>query len=62
MLEFIGVYGSNLGCGADYYSLNEAELYKGSHRLALVGAREKEMGRGGFEPPTHGFSVRCSTN
>ena len=21
-----------------------------------------EMGRGGFEPPTHGFSVRCSTN
>jgi len=20
------------------------------------------MGRGGFEPPTHGFSVRCSTN
>jgi len=23
---------------------------------------EREMGRGGFEPPTHGFSVRCSTN
>lgn len=22
----------------------------------------KKMGRGGFEPPTHGFSVRCSTN
>ena len=21
-----------------------------------------EMGRGGLEPPTHGFSVRCSTN
>jgi hypothetical protein len=20
------------------------------------------MGRGGLEPPTHGFSVRCSTN
>ena len=20
------------------------------------------MGRGGFEPPTHGFSVRCSKN
>jgi hypothetical protein len=20
------------------------------------------LGRGGFEPPTHGFSVRCSTN
>jgi len=23
---------------------------------------KNEMGRGGFEPPTHGFSVRCSTN
>jgi len=23
---------------------------------------ENEMGRGGFEPPTHGFSVLCSTN
>jgi len=23
---------------------------------------EREMGRGGFEPPTHGFSVHCSTN
>ena len=22
----------------------------------------KKMGRSGFEPPTHGFSVRCSTN
>jgi len=21
-----------------------------------------KMGRGGLEPPTHGFSVRCSTN
>ena len=21
-----------------------------------------ELGRGGLEPPTHGFSVRCSTN
>jgi integrase len=33
-----------------------------SHRLAAVGMGEKEVGRGGFEPPTHGFSVRCSTN
>ena len=33
-----------------------------SHRLTAVGMGEKEMGRGGFEPPTHGFSVRCSTN
>jgi integrase len=24
--------------------------------------KKLQMGRGGFEPPTHGFSVRCSTN
>ena len=23
---------------------------------------KEELGRGGLEPPTHGFSVRCSTN
>jgi len=23
---------------------------------------ESVMGRGGIEPPTHGFSVRCSTD
>ncbi len=33
-----------------------------NNRLAAVGMGETEMGRGGFEPPTHGFSVRCSTN
>jgi len=33
-----------------------------NNHLATVGTGEKEMGRGGFEPPTHGFSVRCSTN
>ncbi len=33
-----------------------------SHHLATAGMGESEMGRGGFEPPTHGFSVRCSTN
>ena len=25
-------------------------------------AKDLQMGRGGIEPPTHGFSVRCSTN
>src|SRR5262245_12797544 len=35
--------------------------------LALPGITPKnqgknQMGRGGVEPPTHGFSVRCSTN
>ncbi len=25
-------------------------------------ARNTTMGRGGIEPPTHGFSVRCSTD
>ena len=41
--------------------LNSEQLDKESHRLATVGMGEKEMGRSGFEPPTHGFSVRiCS--
>jgi hypothetical protein len=38
------------------------DLDNKSHRLAAVGMGESKMGRGGFEPPTHGFSVRCSTN
>ena len=29
---------------------------------STVGSGINKMGRGGFEPPTHGFSVRCSTN
>ena len=32
------------------------------HRLAADGTVEKEVGRGGFEPPTHGFSVHCTGN
>ncbi len=35
-------------------------IKKDSLSLAVTG--EKAMGRSGFEPPTHGFSVRCSTN
>ena len=31
-------------------------------RLATIGVGENEMGRGGLEPPTQGFSVPCSTN
>jgi hypothetical protein len=30
--------------------------------FSLQNQASGEMGRGGFEPPTHGFSVRCSTN
>jgi len=29
-----------------------------SNHLPKIGTGDKEMGRGGFEPPTHGFSVR----
>src|ERR1043166_494278 len=32
------------------------------HRLLLGGLVEGVVPRGGIEPPTHGFSVRCSTN
>ena len=42
--------------------LNGRELGTKKDNLALSVTGEKEMGRGGFEPPTHGFSVRCSTN
>ena len=45
---------SNANC------LNGGQLDSESHRLATVGMGESEMGRSGFEPPTHGFSVRCS--
>jgi hypothetical protein len=41
---------------------NEGELNNESKDLAAVGTGEIELGRGGIEPPTHGFSVRCSTN
>jgi hypothetical protein len=30
--------------------------------LSTFGMGKEEMGRSGIEPPTHGFSVRCSTN
>ncbi len=39
-------------------SLNSGELDKESHCLTAVGTGEKAMGRGGIEPPTHGFSVQ----
>jgi len=35
-------------------------IKKDSLALAVVGGNK--MGRGGIEPPTHGFSVRCSTD
>ncbi len=35
-------------------------IKKDSLALAVVG--KNKMGRGGVEPPTHGFSVRCSTD
>ena len=41
---------------------NSGELDKESNRLATLGMGANEMGRGGIEPPTHGFSVRCSTD
>ncbi len=31
-------------------------------KIDTVGMWETLMGRGGIEPPTHGFSVRCSTD
>jgi len=46
----------------DCNSLGNANLDRDSHQLAAVGTGKEGMGRGGFEPPTHGFSVRCSTN
>ncbi len=42
--------------------LNGEQLGTKKDRLALAVVGENEMGRGGFEPPTHGFSVRCSTS
>ncbi len=42
--------------------LENENLDSERHELAAVGMGESGMGRGGFEPPTHGFSVRCSTN
>jgi hypothetical protein len=40
----------------------KGELYDKNNHLATLEAREMKMGRSGIEPPTHGFSVRCSTN
>ena len=42
--------------------LSSGELGTEKDNLALAVMGQKEMGRSGFEPPTHGFSVRCSTN
>jgi len=42
--------------------LNNGELGTKKDSLALAVVGGNEMGRGGLEPPTHGFSVRCSTN
>jgi hypothetical protein len=42
--------------------LDGGKLDTENDRLATVGMGESEMGRGRFELPTHGFSVRCSTN
>jgi len=42
--------------------LNNGELGTKKDSLALAVTGENEMGRGGLEPPTHGFSVRCSKN
>ena len=45
----------------DNYS-DDKHLDNEDDRLATVGVGENEMGRGGFEPPTQGFSVPCSTS
>ena len=45
----------------DHNCRESGKLGSESHRMATVGMGESEMGRGGFEPPTHGFSVRSRT-
>ena len=42
--------------------LNSGDLGIKKDSLAMAVMGENQMGRSGFEPPTHGFSVRCSTN
>ena len=42
--------------------LNSGQLGIKKDSLSLVVVGENKMGRGGIEPPTHGFSVRCSTD
>ena len=42
-------------------SFDSGVLDSESRQLSTVGMGETAMGRGGIEPPTHGFSVRCST-
>ncbi len=42
--------------------LNAERLGIKKDSLALAVTGKKVMGRGGIEPPTHGFSVRCSTD
>ena len=41
--------------------LNCGQLGTEKDSLALAVMGKKQMGRGGFEPPTHGFSARLST-
>jgi hypothetical protein len=40
--------------------LDDRESDKESRHLTEFAMRIKELGRGGFEPPTHGFSVLMS--
>ncbi len=42
-------------------SFDSGILDSESLQLSTVGMGETVMGRGGVEPPTRGFSVRCST-
>jgi hypothetical protein len=43
---------------------NACDTTQGAERFgkALIFIDKKVVPRGGIEPPTHGFSVRCSTN
>ena len=46
--------------GANDNCLNSSQLGTKKDSLSSAVVGKKEMGRGGFEPPTHGFSVRVS--
>ena len=37
-------------------------LRRGRERPMADSQETKEVVRGGLEPPTHGFSIHCSTN
>jgi integrase len=43
-------------------SVQDRDLGTDCQRLVTADTGEREMGRTGVEPATHGFSVRCSTN